>query len=497
MAWLAAVGPRGVDATIGRSVRSNEGGLFEGTWVGRPELMSLPLSSMVFGSGVIDDGEGLVIVPPSHPFERVYHVRAGEGSMLSNSLVWLLEAAGIELLQQSIYPKIFVKVATGARSGLVNIPTSGAHVTAMSHHNFRLSEDQPIVEPRPRERPFASFEDFRSRLVDALEIAARNARNHELVATISTGYNSTAAACLAAQVGCRRAVSLKTATPMAGTSTYDSGAATARTLGMELQDFDRLAYLGRTDLPEAEFLATGMTGDDVVFAEMETAIADSMLISGLEAVRLKPRPWRRSLYRADLYGYSMTEFRLRIGFIHVPILMFGATEQASLKKIAASKEMRPFSVRGRYNKPLQRRIAEEAAIPRGSFATEKKRPNATLHSEGMSAMAPQTVVAIEAFAAANGVTADDRPEGITGLLERSVMKVGKRLSLPMLTGGFAGRRRRRVHFQSGFGSLLFRWSVSVVRQRYASNVVEALTSPVLSVGTGSSERVAASITERP
>ncbi len=497
MAWLAAVGPRGVDATIGRSVRSHEGGFFEGTWVGRPELVAIPLSSMVFGSGLIDDREGLVIVPPSHPLERIYHVRGGGGSMLSNSLTWLLEAAGLELVTRPVYPKVFVKVAKGAGRGLVNIPTNGAHVSALTYHNFRLSDDQPVMEPRPRERPFTSFEDFRSRLVDALEVAARNARDHELVATISTGYNSTAAACLAARVGCRRAVSLKTATSRSGASTYDSGAATARMLGMEVQDFDRLAYQGRADLPEAEFLATGMTGEDVGFSEMETAIANSMLVTGLEAVRLKPRFYRRSLYRADLSGYSMAEFRLRIGFIHVPILMFGATEQSSLDRIISSKEMRPYVMRGRYNKPLQRRIAEEAAIPRGSFATEKKRPNATLHSEGLAAMAPQTVVAIQAFAAANGLTADDRPQGIMGLAERGVMRIAKRLQLTRFSGGVAMRRRRRVHFESRFGSLVFRWSVSVVRRRYASHVVEALASPVLSVGAGSSEGVAASLAERP
>ena len=79
---------------------------------------------------------------------------------------------------------------------------------------------------------------------------------------------------MAARVGCRRAVSLKTATPIGATSIYDSGAATAKTLGMDLQDFDRLAYQGSTDLPEAEFLASGMTGEDVVFSEMETAIAE-------------------------------------------------------------------------------------------------------------------------------------------------------------------------------------------------------------------------------
>ena len=191
-------------------------------------------------------------------------------------------------------------------------------------------------------------------------------------------------------------------------------------------------------------------------------------------MRHKPRPYRRSLYRADLSGYSMSEFRLRVGFIHVPILMFGATEQPSLRKIAASKEMRPYSMRGRYmrsryDKPLHRRIAEESAIPRGSFATEKKRPNANLHIEGFSAMAPQTVAAIQAFAAANG----------------------------LVTGGVARRRRRTVHFESGFRIPAFRWSVSVILRRYASQVVEALGPSALSVGTATSERVTASVAERP
>jgi len=40
----------------------------------------------------------------------------------------------------------------------------------------------------------------------------------------------------------------------------DSGLAVSGALGLECQAFDRFAYQDRADLPEAEFLASGMSG---------------------------------------------------------------------------------------------------------------------------------------------------------------------------------------------------------------------------------------------
>ena len=175
---------------------------------------------------------------------------------------------------------------------------------------------------------------------------------------------------------------------------------------MRVESFDRLAYLERTDLPEAEFLASGMSGEDVVMAAMDQSVTRTMLLTGSESFRLKGNPFRPGLHRGDLSASSLTEFRLRMDVVHVPILFLGASEQPSLTKIIESPEMQSYVFAGRYDKPIQRRLAEEAGIPRGSFATVKRRASATIHSDGLAAMAEASVASIREFAAAEGRTAE-------------------------------------------------------------------------------------------
>src|SRR5262245_31947935 len=108
LAWLAAIKPDRVIATVGRSVRVDERGFFEGTWVGPSDLAHIPASTCVFGSGLIVGDDGPVLVPPSHPLERLYLYRNNDGWLASNSLAWLLRAAGVELDPNVLYPPKFL-----------------------------------------------------------------------------------------------------------------------------------------------------------------------------------------------------------------------------------------------------------------------------------------------------------------------------------------------------------------------------------------------------
>jgi hypothetical protein len=68
----------------------------------------------------------------------------------------------------------------------------------------------------------------------------------------------------------------------------------------------------------------------------------------------------------------MLEFRLRVGFIHLPVPCLGATRQPALTLLSNSPEMMPWSIGGNYDRPLPRRIGESAGIPRNCFGQLKK-----------------------------------------------------------------------------------------------------------------------------
>ena len=468
LAWIARVEAPTVHVRCGLSVRTTADGFVEGTWVGPSEVAALPGSTTVFGSGVVADGEQLTAVPPSHPLERLYFHRGTGATVVSNSLAAVLETCGLELDPDALYPPVFVVAADGVRNPLLDIATN-ALPTAAVYFNFRLTANGGFeLGDRPREEPFTSFDEYRTRLSAALASAVSNARGYEMVVAISSGYDSTAVAAVAAPLGCRRAVTLSAGKPVHGSSSLvDSGEPAARRLSMTVESFDRLAYLARSDLPEAEFLATGMSGEEVVMASMEVSLRRSMLLTGSEEFHLKGNPYRPGLYRGDLSACSLTEFRLRTDFIHAPMLFFGASEHPSLMKIVESDEMRPYTVRGAYDKPIQRRLAEEAGIPRGTFATVKRRASARIHTDGLAAMAPDSAASVIRFARAEGrePSSGDRPP--IKRRHRLALRVARMLRLARVTAPLARRRRSLIHAEPALGSLLFRWAVSIVRGRYS------------------------------
>ena len=205
-----------------------------------------------------------------------------------------------------------------------------------------------------------------------------------------------------------------------------------RELGLDVQCFDRLAYTGRADLPEAEFLATGFTGEEVWMADMEQVLRGSLLVSGFfGAVWWMRRPQSRpGLFRTDQSGSSLGEWRLRVGFIHVPLPCFGGEHYRDLVRISRAPEMRPWVVGRGYDKPIPRRILEEAGVPRGMFGEVKRAASASIHLEGPSALAPTTRTAVETFAAAEGRPVEFRPRHLR-LWERVLIKGSRRLGAGM------------------------------------------------------------------
>jgi hypothetical protein len=465
LAWLATVDRGVVRVRCGTSVRRSEDGFLEGTWVGDAMLAGLPASTTIFGSGMMADGADVVVVPPSHPHERLYFHRSVPDEarwMVSNSMAWLLAAADLELDPAVPYPTLFTAASEYVRPPTAEIPTLTTPIIAAVYDNFRLTPDGVLTEEkRPTEQPFADYADYSTRIRAALTSAIANAPGYEPAVALSSGYDSTAVAAIAAPLGCRRALTFAL-----GTSGPDSGAVTAERLGMSAETFDRLAYLSRADLPEAEFLATGMSGEDVVLSSMAESLRRTFLITGSEEFLLKGSTFRPELHRGDLSWCSVTEFRLRLDFVHVPLLFMGATEQPSLTRIIESAEMDPYRLSGKYDKPIQRRLAEEAGVPRGSFATVKRRASGAIHVDGLAAMATASVSSVRAYAAAHGEGVPRQRGRPPRRLVRAAGRLAKRLGLTRIANRLNARRRSWIHLEPRLGTLLLRWSIDVIAPRY-------------------------------
>jgi len=486
LAWVATVRPGIVRVDHGASVRHEGEAFFEGTWSGPSSLAALPEASTVFGSGMVARGGELMIIGPSHQLEGVYFARLANALVASNSLTGLLVVSGLQLDPTFDYPALFLassnlcwlieeRTPDGSLRLLhssYSIPTLGPPISAWFYDNALVGVDLTVSTRRkPRERAFASFADFEARLVEATRSLFRNGRPHEPVVALSSGYDSTAVAAVARQAGCTRSVGFATSRPAAvdGRSD-DSGSAVAAALGLTHDEQDRLAYRQRADMVEAEFLSSGMAAEDTMLAGLEAELRRSILLTGYwagtEWAMARRDDWRR-IEPTTTAGADLGEFRLRADFIHVPLPVFGAARPLDAPSLLDRAEMDPFRVGGRYDRPVPRRLAEDAGVPRGTFAASKRAANVLLPLGGLAAFTPASRAAIESYAAQQGVRLSLQPRRRFSRLERAALRASRRLRLAPLTARLGRRRAERVHFEAASGTTLLRWAVSVVGERYA------------------------------
>jgi hypothetical protein len=128
--------------------------------------------------------------------------------------------------------------------------------------------------------------------------------------------------------------------------------------------------------------------------------------------------------------------------------------------------MRPYSVGGYYDQPIPRRIAEEAGIPRGTFATAKRGATAVLQVEGESAFAPATLAAVRDFARSDGTPLVLRSRARLTRWHRLYMRWAHRLRLARLEEPLLAYRRSLINFEPATGSILLRWAVTQIAPRY-------------------------------
>ena len=79
-----------------------------------------------------------------------------------------------------------------------------------------------------------------------------------------------------------------------------------------------------------------------------------------------------AMRRSDLGGHGFSEFRLVVGFIQLPFPYLGARQMQDILEITESSEMDPWRLGNGYDRPISRRIAEEAGVPRQLFGQSNR-----------------------------------------------------------------------------------------------------------------------------
>ena len=386
LAWLVNVPPggqRGV-AYIGSSVDAWPDALFEGAWAGAFADAEFDQVAFVAGSGARATDDGFLFVPPSHALECLFYIQTASGTTISNSLAFLVAFHELEPEFDRNVGRRFASVVEGLKGyDRVVLETPHGPVKRVMGNNLHLDRHGRTEErPKPVEAEIHGYAAYYRLVSSTIETVFANARHPDRraaftpISTCSSGYDSAACTALAAEHGLTEALALGTAR----SGLDDAGWIVAEHLNVELYICERIAPAAMSTAAEAEFLATGMGGEDVAYASFEPHLARRVLLTGFPGNVWQPYPKETiDLRRMDLSGTSLGEFRLRVGFIHLPVPTIALMRGPEIVRIAHEAEMRPFSVGGSYDKPIPRRIVEEAGVPRDGFGQVKKAASILLH----------------------------------------------------------------------------------------------------------------------
>ena len=396
LSWCARVRRGGaVEAVHGSGVETRPDRFVEGAWDGDFSAFDFESAENLAGSGCVVKADEVVFATPFHPMERLFVLQGADETLVSNSLVFLLDQAGDGL--DLSYPDYFFDLLRAARRG-VRTPArirsaSGRKVELHGACRLAINADLRLERrPQPLGPPPANYAELFALLTRVTQRIVANAGDsarrsaYRPVTACSKGFDSTAAAALAKDAGCREGVTFKRsgvsrghpAIGMVKPLVDDSGAECLRALGMEVHEFERLDVIGMPGHPKAEFFLSPIAPTDFAMRAMEERLRGSIFFSGRHGERywgVTKRCKRRDYREVDecnMNGYATLEFRLRAGYIHYPPLYVGALHGPALYRITHSDEMRPWNLgKGYYERPIARRIAEEAGVPRAAFGHEK------------------------------------------------------------------------------------------------------------------------------
>jgi hypothetical protein len=168
-----------------------------------------------------------------------------------------------------------------------------------------------------------------------------------------------------------------------------------------------------------------------------------------------------------------TDFRLRVGFIHLPAAACGALHRPAIQRITFSKEMKSWSLGGNYDRPIARRIVEEAGVPRELFGQHKSR-GAPWSPRGFSLSSPAGDHDFEAFYQAKVAGITGRHPSASDRHNARKSKMNWRRQLKRLLRRVPVRIRRRLgwdRLDPRWGSkhlYRFHWGFERTQERYQS-----------------------------
>lgn len=384
LAFVAEIvaGQSSIRVLCGPAVEVDDNGLIAGAWAGSFQERAIEHAANSIGTALKLTPDGVVAVAGTVSASQIVCCRVGPRMFVANVLALALAAADDRpIASYPFYPQDMFTFAFGSDRYRHTVATERGRLSVF-YGSMTIADDgtwqaAPITEPPS----FGDFAAYRAYLVATTQAILANAtdpsRRHRYrpIVAMSAGYDSPAAAVIARECGCREAITFGQPVDRPDAS-EDSGAAIARSLGLATTEYDTFSFRNRSDLPEIEFIASSFGGGQVYLAATGESLAHRIVISGYGGDTVWDfRAGASSVPHFPFYigGYSQNEFFARVPALDLSVPVIGARQLVDIGRISRSPALGPWSIGGDYDRPIPRRIVEEAGIMRDAFATRKRR----------------------------------------------------------------------------------------------------------------------------
>jgi hypothetical protein len=396
LAWVATCqrDREAIPVLHGRFVETHPQFFIEGAWSGDFAEGQIQDSDTVFGSGGVPVDGAVIFVACTATTDYLYHSDNAKHFVISNSLPLLLANLDDELLSAfDEYSRFNMSILDGIRSYRAEIPTRKGHVHRVMHYNVRFGPDAIALVDKPLPPHFGQFSVYRDYLRDRIGKLFANARHParrqpmQVYSTQSKGYDSTAVNALAATYGIDKVFTSPQSKEhrsfylgKQATQPSDDGTPICEALGLTCIPIDRLSFQ-KGLIHEHYYWASLDNNQDLNLHHIHSFIhAPTLLLTGnlgevwytTEAIGESRLPtFNDELIRWDQAGHGLGEVRLVASLVQVAVPFIGARHRRDILDITENEDLNPYRLGGTYDRPIARRIAEEAGIPREMFGQTK------------------------------------------------------------------------------------------------------------------------------
>ncbi len=344
----------------GLSVEVRDHFFIEGVWNGPFDEGNFARTDCVFGTGAIRRNRSVLFVSSASTTDYLYYQQTAEYVVVSNSLPLLLSSIEDSLDPHFTgYPAINDSIIEGINDYIRDIPTVKGSVKRLMYRNLEVSAGSVNETEKGMPPNFACYNDYYAYLVSNYELIVDNIRDPsrkfriQIFSTQSKGYDSTASNAIAAKFGIDNVFTITKgkspkhfATRDQNTQVDDDGTAICNALGLNFVPIDRRSF-AREFGQEYLYYAALHYNQDANFNEIMRYVSDvSVILTGTlgemwyTAQCCKDRPGyiNPDLKRWDHGGHGLSEIRLVVGFIHLPLIYIGARRREDIFHITELKK---------------------------------------------------------------------------------------------------------------------------------------------------------------